>query len=81
MDQTQTISELLTLDQMKERSAPDWVLIVEPEVSSSLEILRGKVAFHSSDRDEVYRKAIELEPGYFAFRCFAEPDPDRVFIL
>ena len=81
MDEILTIGDVLTLDQIKERYAPDWVLIVEPIVEEGPRLLGGRVAFHSPDRDEVYRKAIELRPGDFALRCLDERPSDVVLIL
>lgn len=81
MGELLTLGEVLTLDEMKGLYAPDWVLIVEPVVEEGPRLLAGKVAFHSPDREEVYRKAIELQPGHFAFWCFAEPPSDVEFML
>ncbi len=81
MDETLTLGEVLTLDEMKARYAPDWALIVDLEVDESLEILSGRVVFRSPSRDEVYRKAIELRPAYFACRYLGERSIDRDFML
>ena len=81
MDEILTLGEVLTLEEMKTRYAPDWVLIVELEVAPSLEILSGRVVFRSPSRDEVYRKAIELRPSYFACRHLGEWPSDMEFIL
>jgi hypothetical protein len=75
------MSERLTIEEMKARYAPDWVLIGEPEVDESLEVLSGKVLFHSPVRDEVYQKAIDLRLPHVAFRCFREIPEDMVFVL
>ena len=39
----------------------------DPEVTPQLEVIGGKVLFHSKDRDEVYNKAIELRPKNSAY--------------
>lgn len=75
------MSEILTMAEIKARYAPDWVLIGEPQTDESQQLLGGKVLFHSPDRDEVYEKAIELRPGYFAFRFLGEVPEDMVFVL
>jgi hypothetical protein len=75
------MNEVLTIDEMKARFAPDWVLIGEPETDEFQHVSAGKVLFHSPDRDEVYRKAIELRPGHFAFRCLGDWPKDMEFIL
>ena len=38
----------------------EWVLIEDPEHTPSLEIVRGKVIFHSKDRAELNAKMAEL---------------------
>jgi hypothetical protein len=71
----------LTIDEIKTRFAPDWVLIREPQTDENQRLLAGKVLFHSRDRDEVYRKAIELRPAHFAFRYLGELPGDVAFVL
>ncbi len=56
----------MTAEEIKSAFASEWVLVQNPQLSESMEIKAGTVAFHSKDRDEVYRKAIELRPKRFA---------------
>jgi hypothetical protein len=72
---------ILTIDEIKARYAPDWVLIGEPQTDEFQRLSAGKVLFHSPDREEVYQKAIELRPGYFAFRFLGELPEDMAFVL
>lgn len=72
---------ILTMDEIRARYAPDWVLIGEPQKDEYYNILAGRVLFHSPDREEVYRKAIELRPGNFAFRFLGQPPEGVEFIL
>ena len=58
--------QILTLVEMHARFEAEWILVGEPETDEALEVRRGTVLFHSKDRDEVYRKAIELRPERFA---------------
>jgi len=60
------MDELLTRSQIEEQFQSEWVLIDEPQTNEALEVLRGKVRWHSKDRDEVYRKVIEIQPKRFA---------------
>ena len=71
----------MTIGEIEERFAPDWVLIGEPQTDENQRLLAGKVLFHSPDREEVYRKAIELRPGHFAFRYLGEMPEDMAFVL
>ncbi len=53
---------IMTLAEIEERFDGEWVLVEDPEVNEHFEVIRGKVIYHSKDRDEVDRKAIELRP-------------------
>ncbi len=54
------VDQVLTLDQIKEEFDSEWILLADPEVDRRGQIVRGRVVAHSKDRDEVYRKSIEL---------------------
>ena len=60
------MSEVMSLAEIQARFESEWVLLEDPETSESLEVTRGKVLWHSKDRDEVYRKARELRPKHSA---------------
>jgi hypothetical protein len=75
------MDEYLTIDEIKVRYAPHWVLIGEPRIDDLQHLHGGKILFYSPDREEVYRKAIELRPGHFAFRYLGEMPEDMAFIL
>ncbi len=59
--------EILTIDEIKQRYDSEWILLEDPETTPSLDVRSGIVLWHSKDRDEVYRKAIELRPAHSAF--------------
>lgn len=75
------MDEVLSIDEIKARYAPDWVLIGEPQTDELQRVRAGKVLFHSPDREEVYRKAIDLRPVHFAFRYLGEFPEDMAFAL
>ncbi|NLF70084.1 MAG: hypothetical protein GX575_13675 [Candidatus Anammoximicrobium sp.] len=60
------MDEILTLGEIKSRFVAEWLLVLDPQTDEALEVRSGKVRFHSKDRDEVYRKAVELRPASFA---------------
>jgi hypothetical protein len=62
------MDELLTVEEMKARYAPDWVLIAEPQTDGLHRLLRGKVVFHGPDPDDRWYKAIELNRDRAAVR-------------
>jgi hypothetical protein len=60
------VDELLTIAEIQSRFHDEWILVEDPQTNDALEVLAGKVRWHSQNRDEVYRKAIELRPRRFA---------------
>ena len=50
------MDEVLTAAEIEKRFESEWVLIEDPQTDEALEVRRGKVRWHSKDRDEVYRK-------------------------
>ncbi len=75
------MTETLTIDEIKARYAPEWVLIGEPETDEALDLQAGKVLFHSTDRDEVCRKAMEYPPGRYALQFLGTIPEDLVLVL
>ena len=59
----------------------EWVLIEDPETTFSQEIIKGKVVFHSRDREEAYWKLTELRPSHPAVLYVGNPPTDMVFAL
>jgi hypothetical protein len=62
-----TMDQIMTMDEIQDQFDSEWVLVEDPEVNEALEVIRGRVVYHSKDRDEVYRKAIELRPKRAAY--------------
>lgn len=60
------MAEMMTLSQIERQFESEWVLVENPETNQNLELQAGEVLWHSKDRDEVYRKAVELRPRRFA---------------
>ena len=60
------MDDLLTIAQIEERFASEWVLVEDPQVNDVLEVQSGKIRWHSKDREEVYRQAVTLRPKRFA---------------
>jgi len=60
------MDDMLTLAQIEARYPSEWILVESPETDDTLAVRSGLVRWHSKDRDEVYRKALELRPKRFA---------------
>ena len=57
----------------------EWVLVEDPEYDANDILLHGKVLSHSKNRDEVYRKDLELRPFSAAY-LFTGPSPENIAI-
>jgi hypothetical protein len=75
------MDELMTVEEIAARFAPDWVLIGEPRTDENLSLQAGRVLFHSPDRDEVYRRAEELRPGRFAVQYLGTWPENMALVL
>ena len=59
------MDDVLTIAQIYTQFASEWVLIESPQPNKALEVQCGTVLWHSRDREEVYRQAVELRPERF----------------
>jgi hypothetical protein len=71
----------MSIADIRARFDGEWVLIEDPETTESPDVERGRVLWHSKDRDEVYRKAMELRPKHSATLYIGVPSDDEVLIL
>lgn len=74
------MDEILTLAEIHSRFHAEWVLVDDPRTGEALDVQAGRVVFHSKDRDEVYRKAIELHPKRFAM-LFTGTMPENTAVV
>jgi hypothetical protein len=60
------MDQIMSIDEINEQFDSEWVLVGDPLQNDNLAVQGGKILHHSKDRDEVYRKAVELRPARFA---------------
>jgi len=75
------MDDVLRIAQIEAQFSSEWVLVEEPETNQALEVQRGKVRWHSKDREEVYRKAVELRPKRFAVLYTGQMPEDTAIVL
>jgi hypothetical protein len=76
------MDEVLTMEEIEARFPEEWILIDQPEKDQYQRVVRGRVVFHSPDRDEVSRKALDLPvPRHIAFHCTKKRKPGVAYIL
>jgi hypothetical protein len=54
------INGVMTLAQIEAQYKSEWILLENPRKNRLGQLASGRVIFHSKNRDEVYRKAIQL---------------------
>jgi len=75
------MDRILSIKQIHAKYKSQWVLVENPVVTKDLEVVRGKVVWHSKDRDELYAKALELRPKHPAIVFTGKIPKDMVIIL
>ena len=75
------MGEVMLVDDIYSRFVSEWVLLEDPVTTESLEVKSGKVLWHSKDRDEVYRKARELQPEHSAILYTGKTPEDMEIVL
>ena len=73
--------EVLNLAQIEAQFQAEWVLIEDPRTDDTLAVQGWTVRWHSKDRDEVYRKAVELRPRRFAVLYTGKMPKDTAIVL
>jgi hypothetical protein len=75
------MSDVLTVTEIQSQFPSEWVLVENPNTNDSFEVQSGNVLYHSKDRDEVYRKAVELRPKKFAMLYTGGIPPNTAIVL
>ncbi len=75
------MNDVLTIAEIESRYKSEWILVEDPLTDESLKVLSGKVHWHSKDRDEVYRKAVQLHPKRFAVLYTGAIPKDTAIVL
>ena len=75
------MESVLTIAEIYAHYDSEWVLVEDPQTDDALEVISGRVAAHSKDRDDVYRFATATRPKRFAILYTGEPSQDAAIIL
>jgi hypothetical protein len=76
------MDEVLTMEEIEARFPEEWILIDKPEKDQFGRVAGGRVVYHGPDREEIYRKALEIpSPRHIAFHCTKKRKPGVVYIL
>ncbi|MEG3939208.1 MULTISPECIES: hypothetical protein [unclassified Microcoleus] len=78
---TQTeISKILSLEEIFRLYPDEWVLIVNPELDEELNVIRGEVLAHATERDEIYSK-LSLRNGKSVAIEYTGSIPDNIAVI
>ena len=75
------MDQVMSLTKIEAQFQSEWVLIEDPQTTDTLQVMGGKVLWHSKDRDELYRKAKELQPRHSAILYTGKMPKDMAIIL
>jgi hypothetical protein len=75
------MNEVLTREEIEEQFDSEWVLLEDPELDQYNRVLRGKLLWHSKDRDELHQKASEFQPRHSAYLYVGNPPEGMEYIL
>jgi hypothetical protein len=75
------MNEVLTMEEIESRYDSEWVLIEDPVLNENLEVLQGKVIYHSRDRDEFDRESLRYPTRHAAVLYVGEPPVGMEFVL
>jgi hypothetical protein len=75
------MDEVLSISEIEAKFDSEWVLIEDPRTDDALEVRGGTVRCHGKDREEVYRRAVEIRPKRFAIVYTGRMPQDTEIIL
>ena len=75
------MDEVLSIAEIGAKFDSEWVLIEDPRTDEALEVQGGTVRWHGKDREEVYRRAVEIRPKRFAIVYTGKMPQDTAIIL
>lgn len=75
------MAELMSMQEIREEYAGEWLLIDWEELDDELNIIRGKVLAHSPRKEEVYRHLLKLRGKKVSIEYAGEVPEDLVVAL
>ncbi|MBI4690925.1 MAG: hypothetical protein HY754_11795 [Nitrospirae bacterium] len=64
-----------------EQYKAEWILIDVKEIDEDFKIIEGDVIAHSKDKEEIYKKLLELKPKNFSIEYTGEIPEDLAVVL
>ena len=75
------MNEALTIADIETKYQGEWVLIADPVFNADEEVERGRVLYHSPDRDEFDRRSLDFRVQRAAVVYTGESPADMAIVL
>ena len=75
------MKKVFTIKELEAQYSGEWVLLANPVHNELMEPIRGELAFHNKDRDEVYKEAHERKDAHKAIFYVGKLPEDLVVVL
>lgn len=68
-------------EKIKDKFKDEWVLIEVKKADEAFNLKEGDVIAHSKDKEEIYRKLLELKPKRFSIEYTGKIPEDLAVVL
>jgi hypothetical protein len=75
------LSELLTIEQIKQQYQDEWLLIGYADLDENLNVLSGEVLAHAQNANDLYKLLPQYSDRPVAFEYVGEIPADFAFML
>lgn len=75
------MAESITFQQMKEQYPDQWLLVTTVETDDDMNLVRGEVLAHSVNRDEIYRRLLDVTGKNVAIEYTGDIPEDLAVML
>lgn len=71
----------MTLEEIKQQYPDQWVLVDFLELDEELKVVEGKVIANSRNKEEIYKKLLELENEKIAIEFTGDMPEEPAYLL
>ncbi len=76
------MSQLMTIEEIKQTYESRWVYIAETETDENLEVVRGIVRWHTTDREALVQRMVLLPERHIAILHTADSEEEgNIYVL
>ncbi len=75
------MGQVMSMQEIRDRFAGEWVLIGYEDLDDDLNVLGGEVLAHSVHRDEIYQRLLSLKEKRIAIEYLGEIPEDLAVVL